>query len=102
MTYYNTTHVEGAELRDYQATAASQEEAVLAFFEDHPEREFTPEDVGRYVLPNAPRTSWGRALTNLTTEKKLERTERQVEGKYGRPIYTWRLAQHDPRQPELF
>lgn len=97
-SYYNTTASEGAELREFKRKAKAQEVAVLDYFMAHPGRDFTPEDIGREVLPNAPRTSWGRALSNLTRAGFLEKTDKQVRGMYGRPVYYWRLAPREPVQ----
>ncbi len=99
--YFNTTHARGQPLVRYRQAAQSQDEKVLEFFEEHAGREYTPEEIGRYVLPGTPRTSWGRTLTNLTTIGLLEKTNNQTIGVWGRPIYYWRLARRDPNQAEL-
>lgn len=91
MSYYNTTRVSGGQLDLYESKAKSQEIDVLRFFQKHPTGAFSPEDVGRAVMPRAPRTSVGRALTNLTKEGYLIKTDRKVIGSYGRPIYLWEL-----------
>lgn len=97
-SYYNTTNSEGKDLDRYAMKAKAQEIKVLAYFQAQPLRTFTPEDIGRDVLPNAPRTSWGRALSNLTKAGELEKTDRQTIGMYGRPVYHWRLASRTPSQ----
>lgn len=101
MSYYNTTNSEGRELDSFKIKAKAQELKVLAYFQAHPFQTFTPEDIGRAVLPNAPRTSWGRALSNLTKDGALEKTDRQSIGMYGRPVYHWRLASREPSQLSL-
>ncbi len=100
-SYFNTTRVRGRQLAHYRQAAESQDEKVLDFFNDNPDRQFTPEDIGRLVLPGTPRTSWGRTLTDLTKIGLLEKTNNQTDGVWGRPIYYWRLARRDPNQAEL-
>jgi predicted transcriptional regulator len=101
-SYYNTTRVRGQELRIYEIAAQRQEERVLEFFQANPRAELSAEDIGRLVLQGTPRTSWGRSLTNLMKRNLLEKTDRQVEGAWGRPIYLWRLKPKDPVQEGLF
>lgn len=97
-SYYNTTRVRGHQLRLYELQAEFQDAKVLEFMENNPSFKASAEDIGRLVLPRAPRTSWGRALCNLTTLGLLEKTDHQVDGKYDRPIYTWRLVVKTPEQ----
>lgn len=97
-SYYNTTHVRGQKLRIYEIQAQRQEDAVLELFKANPTAKLSPEDVGRLVLPKAPRTSWGRCLTNLTKAGKLIKTDETVVGCYDREIYLWTLAP-DPTIP---
>lgn len=91
MTYYNTVRESGAALQAHRAVADTQEQAVLEFFEDHPLRSFTPFDVQAAVLPNSPITSVRRAMTNLTREGRLMKTEEKREGPYRHRCYCWRL-----------
>lgn len=100
-SYYNTTHQTGKKLAEFERAAETQEAAVLAFFKKHPRKLFTAEDIGRRVLPRSPRTSWGRALTNLKDMGLIEKTDRQVDGEWGRPIYQWRLRPQKPVQGQL-
>lgn len=96
--YFNTTHVRGQLLKIYEFAAERQEDAVLEFFKVNPAAKLSAEDVGKFVLPKTPRTSWGRCLTNLTTARKIVKTDETVEGAWGREIYLWRLAP-DPTIP---
>lgn len=98
MTYYNTTHVDGAELVRYRKTTESQEEAVERFFRET-RRLWSPEDVQRHVMPDSPRHSVSRAMSNLKKRRVIEKTSRQVRGQYDRPIYLWRLC--EPKQEPL-
>ncbi len=101
-SYYNTTHLRGQQLAQYETQARRQEDKVLAFAKANPDLKFTAEDVRRLVMPRAPRTSAGRALTNLQQAHDLDRLDEQVEGEYGRPIYLYRLgSKHRLGQHEL-
>ena len=51
---------------------------------------FTPSAIRRMVLPDAPLTSVRRAMTNLTKDGLLEKTELKAEGIYGRPEHFWK------------
>ncbi len=97
-SYYNTTRVRGQLLKIYEFAAQVQEEAVLEFFEANPRAKVSAEDIGKFVLPGTPRTSWGRCLTNLKKARKIIKTDETVEGAWKRPIYLWQLAP-DPRDP---
>lgn len=91
MTYFNTNDLAGKDLARANAQADRQEDAVLAHFRRYPRALFTPEEIHRAVLPDAPLTSARRAITNLTTEGELVKTQSQRKGKYGKPVYCWRL-----------
>ena len=101
-SYYNTTRVRGHQLRLYEFQAERQEHKVREFMEANPTFEPTAEDIGRLVLPGTPRTSWGRCLTNLKKQGIIAKTDKQLEGQWGRPIYLWRLIQAEPAQEEMF
>lgn len=100
--YFNTTRLRGRQLYSYQIQATNQNAKVLEFARHNPGLEFTPEDIGRLVLPGTPRTSWGRAITVNTKKGFLEKTDNQVDGIWGRPIYFWRLKPREPLQRGLF
>lgn len=101
MSYYNTTASAGRELAEFRQKAAAQEVKVLDWFLAHPSETFTPEDIGEHVLRGTPRTSWGRALSNLTKAGLLEKTDLQTIGVWGRPVYHWRLVPQEPAQLQL-
>lgn len=90
--YYNTTDLVGDELRERIANAASQEKKVKAFFEGHPEKQFTPFEVRDAIFSGGtPITSVRRAITNLTDEEVLKKTDNQREGLFGEPNHLWTL-----------
>lgn len=90
--FHNTVRAAGRQLAHYESAATTQELAVLAYFEQRPAAELTPEDIQRAVLPKSPLTSARRAITNLTTEGRLVKLAKQRRGQYGYPVHCWRLA----------
>jgi predicted ArsR family transcriptional regulator len=101
--YHQTQpYLSGDQVAQYETVAQTQEQLVLAFFQAHPEKSYSPEQIQSAVLPQAPITSVRRAITNLTTTGELVRTEWVAEGRYGRPIGMWQLAKKQVRQLGLF
>lgn len=92
--YYNTNDESGDTLGRSQAQGRLQEQAIEGFFRQHPCEIFAPHEVHER-FPQWPLTSIRRAMTNLTTKGILEKTDAQVQGTYGKSVYTWRLRQ-DP------
>jgi len=90
-----------AALAEAEAQATRQEDRVLAFFHAHPAQRYTPVEVHRRVLPEAPLTSARRALTNLTTAGHLEKCAEQRPGLFGKPNCTWRLRPPAPPGTQL-
>jgi len=94
--FYNTIHAEGVELNNYDDKAHSQQDLIISLFHYKANEyktysfEMTPYEVSRY-FPEWPITSIRRAMTNLTKEGKLVKTNKQRTGGYGKPNYTWRL-----------
>lgn len=91
-SYHNTTNSEGLALSKYEAKARTQEQRILDWFRAY-EQEATPTKILRSVFAgeNVPLTSVRRAVTNLTTTGKLQKTDEQRKGPYDRPEYVWRL-----------
>ena len=100
MTYFNTTHLTGKILTDFRRKAKNQEEKILAEFLLFPWMEVSPSKIQELVFPTnwPPITSVRRALTNLTKAGDLIKTEKQTNGRYGRPEYKWRLADQHKQQ----
>ena len=101
MTFFNTVRLRGFDLNEAEWLAMRQEEKVYMLFSENPEREFTPFEVWAAILPDVPITSVRRAITCLTEEGKLEKTNRQKAERYGKPNYVWRLRRSD-EQMTLF
>lgn len=93
MYFYNTTNAQQPELGAYQRKALNQDEAVLHYFRSASGIPITPEDVKCCdKFKDAPITSVRRSFSNLQKRGLIEKTDVQVIGQYGRPIYTWRLV----------
>jgi len=94
--YYNTTHSTHPELGKYEQKAKSQEEKILRWFKQdaalaNSSRGVSPSVVKAILFPNAPLTSIRRAMTNLTNQGELVKSDQQRKGPFGRPEYMWIL-----------
>ena len=77
--YYNTNNESSSTLKRSKRRAASQEEIILDLFKRNPNFHMTPFDI-QEALTNlydldAPITSVRRAITDLTTEDRLIKTD---------------------------
>jgi hypothetical protein len=91
--FYNTTNLSGNDLSESVADAQKQQKLVETFFRKYPNQKFTPFEVHKALNINAPITSIRRAITNLTNEGILVKTDEKRIGQYGKPNYTWTLKQ---------
>ena len=92
MGFHNTIHQDGDALCKSRAKANAQEQLILNFFMSNPSGEFTPFEVQKAIdLMHTPITSIRRAITNLTEDDELIKTETQKDGGYGKPNYCWKL-----------
>lgn len=89
--YFNTTNLKGQELLNAIANSNNQEDRVLFFFLSNPAQEYPPHEIKNNVLSSNPITSSRRAMTNLTKAGALVKTNNQVEGEHGKPVYTWTI-----------
>ena len=102
-SHFNTTHESGAKLDDYEGKARSQEDLILGYFMlNYPHARSPSQVQERLGLHYVPLTSIRRAMTNLTTRGKLEKTDQKVKGQYGRPEYCWRLVRRPGEQLDFF
>ena len=89
-SYYNTTRLNGDELKKATMEAVTQEDTILQWYTERRRLSlgevFTMADMVGYDWPI---TSVRRAITNLTNRGLLVKTDEQVEGLYGRPEYVW-------------
>jgi len=98
MTYFNTTGVNGQELREYRRKAVSQEDRILSWFINMAgyrlKKGYSPSQVADFCFDgDVPITSIRRAITSLTNEGHLVKTNKTVAGPYGRPESLWALAE---------
>ena len=90
--YHNTCGIE--DTREFERKALTQDEAIMRRFSKGGfESCFAPSYINKYWLPNAPITSVRRSLTGLTKAGLLIKTSYLVDGPYGRPEGTWKLAE---------
>lgn len=101
-SYHNTVPASGPELASAEKAAQAEEEQVLALFRGFPCKEFSPCAVWRLLAPESCVTNWRRAITNLTTKKKLIKTGNKVTGFFNRTVNTWQLRVEKPEQKSLF
>lgn len=93
--YFNTTSVDGHELRQRRSGARRQQDDVLEFFRRSPGVEFAPHEVHEVVMPDAPLTSTRRAMTNLEQAGYLIKTTTRRLGPYGADSFCWMLRRED-------
>ena len=85
--YYNTNKESGDTLGKSNNRALKQEDVILNVF--FGSNKLTPEEVLRFSGLNVPLTSIRRAITNLTKEGKLVKTDTMKKGSYGKMVHTW-------------
>lgn len=100
MTYYNTNNLSGDLLRKAERLTSNQDILVFNLFANQPERLFTSHDV-EDILERFPRSSIVRSINTLTKNSLLLKTKKQVIGKYGKLVYTWRINKEIPEQQTL-
>ena len=86
MSHYNTTKESGKQLEIFEQTAKNQESQILELMKLY--KKLSPSDVQKY-FSNFPLTSVRRALTNLSNQGKLIKTDEKKKGIYGRDEYLW-------------
>tara|TARA_R110002012_G_C11575404_1_gene604830 strand:+ start:285 stop:602 length:318 start_codon:yes stop_codon:yes gene_type:complete len=105
MSFYNTTSEKGQELKESHKKARSQEELIYSYFLTYG-NPLSPSQVLEKLKLNCPITSVRRAITNLTLENKIIKTDEKVKGIYGKSEHLWRLKttedDNDPDQYKLF
>lgn len=97
--FHNTT-AEDELLAEFSTKAAAQDVLVYVFFLNHPGVLYSPSQILEYVFKNrVPITSVRRAMSNLTRDGKLTKTDIKRKGIYGRPECCWKL---EAFQVEMF
>ena len=97
MIFYNTIRETPEELAVSIAKAKSQEAKIMKCFEKY-QKPLSPSMVLSLAELNCPITSIRRAMTNLSDDGKLEKTNDFVMGNYGKREHLWCL----PKKPESF
>ena len=100
MSYYNTTKQKANNLKDWELKALSQEMLVKKFMELNKDLSFTPFEIQEAFVEEDviwPITSVRRALTNLTKDNVLIKTDELVPADYGRPNYKWQWRNNDTK-----
>lgn len=91
--YYDTTGEAAPALAEYRKKAARQADAILDYFRQRPGQLRTPSEVWVRLYNRAvPITSVRRAMSDLTEQRLLEKTDSKRTGPYGRAEYCWRLS----------
>ena len=105
MSYYNTTNEKGGKLKESHRKARTQEEIIYSYFFTYG-KPLSPSQVLDKLNLNCPITSIRRAMTNLTLDNKIIKTDERVKGLYGKSEHLWRLKTTeddlDPNQFKLF
>lgn len=89
MSYFNTTGQLGLELVQSKAKALTQEQIIMAIFQANRNIAMTPETVLKQTGKRWPLTSVRRAITCLTKDGKLTKTDSMVKGNYGAKVHCW-------------
>jgi hypothetical protein len=97
--YYNTTNETGISLKTNFEKADNQTRLTLSVFQTYPNDNLSANDVWSFLIDNesineqTPLTSIRRAITDLTNQDRLVKTDKKVLGSAGRKTYTWKLKQ---------
>mgnify|MGYP003115869586 CR=1 FL=1 len=97
MPFFNTVSETPDELKNSIAKAKTQEQKIMNVFNQY-EAPLSPSMVLSMTGLNCPITSIRRAMTNLSDEGKLIKTNDFVKGNYGKKEHLWSL----PKEPEKF
>ena len=102
--FFNTVNLKGEKLKESWKAALTQQERVLFILKAN-KKGMTPSDVHKiycHYWNTCPITSIRRAMSNLTENGDLEKTQNQAEGIYGKPNYIWKYIVSEPIQGDLF
>jgi len=95
MPFYNTNQESLSEASDSSAKAAKQSDVILALFE-MTKTPMSPSMVYKALGQEWPITSIRRAMTNLTDDGEIVKTQKTTKGIYGKKEHLWAL----PKKPE--
>ena len=100
--HYNTVPDRGENLKRYRSIAKNQRDRILEFMKRSPDREFTPFEIMRLVMPATPITSVRRAMTDLESDGEIFKTGNKSIGDHGRTNNTWKVYIEPSQQMPLF
>lgn len=89
--FHNTIRATGDNLIAHTITCKSQEDRILAIFKESG-KSMTPFEVEEAYIklyPKVPITSIRRAMSNLTKDNKLVKTNAMKQGGYDKPNFMW-------------
>lgn len=104
--YFNTTKLKHQHLASATTKAKTQDELVLQFFKERPNREFTPAEAHATMMSlgmisqQVPLTSIRRSITNNTPP--LTKTETKKPGMYGHDNFCWKYIAEEKKNLSLF
>lgn len=95
--YFNTTNESPAKAAEFEAQAEFQEDIVLQWFKEMdisaPPSLVHKELIARDMISGqTPLTSIRRAISNLTRDGCLRKTETKMRGSFGRNEFCWELV----------
>jgi hypothetical protein len=89
VTYYNTNKLQGEQLLLFEEKTKTQAERILEFMR-FTKRKHTPSQIHQQVFgQSVPITSVRRAMTDLTDDGHLYKTDIMVDGPYGNKEHCW-------------
>jgi len=94
MTYYNTTNSTGSDLSLHNFQASKQDDRIYQIFRVK-SVSMTPFEVHKHYekyFVSVPVTSIRRAMSTLTRDGRLEKTNDRKMEVYGKNNYKWKLA----------
>ena len=90
--FYNTNDESKERLQNSRENSDRQMDIIYRVFEANPNMTLTPFEIEAAVPQRWPITSIRRAITDLTSAGKLEKTETKRMGPYGKQTYCWKYV----------
>ncbi len=92
LAYYNTNKETGQTLQKSISKAKDQQTEVYNHFK-RTGLYYTPCEIWQKFMPDTPITSIRRAITNLTSEGLLIKTDHLHMGMYDKLVHCWKVAE---------
>ena len=91
--FYNSNTESGAELRQSKAKAGAQDELILDYFRQHPDKLFSPEEIHEALFTSrTPLTSIRRAMNTLEKGMYIRKSGYLINGIFGKLVNTYKLS----------